>query len=101
MLEKGRAKTVVASRFSVPQNTISTWLKNKDKIMKAYEEGSHQRQLRLNGSTHNNLDKALFKWFVKARDHGIPVGGPLLVITFYSPHFCIPVKLRKRIYLYK
>ena len=78
MLEKGRAKTVVASRFSVPQNTISTWLKNKDKIMKAYEEGSHQRQLRLNGSTHNNLDKALFKWFVKARDHGIPVGGPLL-----------------------
>ena len=46
--------------------------------MKAYEEGSHQRQLRLKGSTHDNLDKALFKWFVKVRDQGIPVGGPLL-----------------------
>ena len=29
------------------------------------------------------------------------LGSLINQITLYSPHFCIPVKLRKRIYLYK
>ena len=77
LLEKGRAKKNVAAQFKVPPNTISTWLKNKEKIVRAFEGGSHQTQLRLKVSTHDNLDKALYKWFVRMRDQGVPIDGPL------------------------
>ena len=36
-LEKGEKKSVVAKRLGIPPNTLSTWIKNKDKIMATYE----------------------------------------------------------------
>ena len=43
-LENGAPNKTVAAKFNVPRNTISTWVKNKDKILKAYEEGNSLRR---------------------------------------------------------
>ncbi|PFX26296.1 hypothetical protein AWC38_SpisGene9001 [Stylophora pistillata] len=51
------AKKDVAAQFKVPPNTISTWLKNKDKIVKAFEGGSHRTKSRLKASTCDNVEE--------------------------------------------
>ena len=37
-LEKGLLNKEVARKYNVPKNTISTWVKNKDKILSSLEE---------------------------------------------------------------
>ena len=77
-LENGAAKKDVASHYNIPRNTLSTWIKNKDKIIKAFEGGDKQSQQRLTVSNHDTLDRALYKWFVKVREEGIPISGTIL-----------------------
>ena len=74
-LENGASNKTVAAKFNVPRNTISTWVKNKDKILKAYEEGNSPKTRKLRTSDHDQLDRALYKWFVGVRGQGIPVSG--------------------------
>ena len=35
---KGAPKSTVACKYNVPNNTFSTWIKNKDKIIQSYRE---------------------------------------------------------------
>ena len=77
-IERGVPKKVVAAEYNVPRNTISTWLKNKEKIVKAFEGGNNRSSQKLKSSNYDNLDQAVYMWFVKTRDEGIPVNGPVL-----------------------
>ena len=38
-LEKGLSNKDVAVKYGIPRNTVSTWLKNKEKIVSAFESG--------------------------------------------------------------
>mgnify|MGYP001795526029 FL=1 len=79
-IEKGISNKDAAAKYNVPKNTISTWLKNKEKIREAFEEGSAAMPMakKLRTSKNENLDQALLKWFTAARAHGIPINGPIL-----------------------
>ena len=35
---KGALKSTVARKFNVPNKNLSTWIKNKDKIIQSYRE---------------------------------------------------------------
>ena len=59
--ESGEAKKDVADHYNVPQNTLSTWIKNKEKIFKAFEGGDNHKQQKLRTSVHTSLDKALYR----------------------------------------
>jgi len=37
---QGKKKVLVAKDLGIPSNTLSTWLKNKDKIVQAYESST-------------------------------------------------------------
>ena len=45
---------------------------------KAYEEGNSPKTQKLRISDHDQLDRALYKWFVGERGQGIPVSGPIV-----------------------
>ena len=77
-IERGVPKKDVAAEYNVACNTISTWLKNKEKIMKAFEGGNNRSSQKLKSSNYDDLDQAVYMWFVKTRDEGIPVNGPVL-----------------------
>ena len=77
-IERGVPKKDVAAEYNIPRNTISTWLKNKEKIVKAFEGGNNRSSQKLKSSNYDNLDQAVYMWFVKTRDEGIPVNGPVL-----------------------
>ena len=72
-VEDGKAKSQVAAKYGTPKNTLSTWLKNKDKIFEATKKGSDSKRQRLRQCTFANLEQAMFKWllFVQSRDVAI------------------------------
>lgn len=57
-------KKDVAVEFKVPRNTLPAWVKNKEKIVKAFESGNRPTTQKLKASGYENLDKAVYKWFV-------------------------------------
>ena len=52
-----------ADKFGVPKNTISTWIKNKEKIFQALEESARRTKI-LRGCQYEKVDKALLESFV-------------------------------------
>ena len=69
-VEDGKTKSQVAAEYGIPKNTLSTWLKNKDKIFEATKKGSNSKRQQLRQGTFANLDQAMFKWLlvVQSRD---------------------------------
>ena len=50
----------VAPDYDVPPSTPSTWVKSKDKIVKAFEGGASLRKQRIKPCGHENLYQALY-----------------------------------------
>ena len=61
-------------KYKVPPNTVSTWLKNKDKIFAALEP--HQKKV--HQGENPELDETLFKWFVAKRSQKVSLDGSIL-----------------------
>ena len=40
-LEKGESNKNVAAKYNVPVNTLSTWVKNKEKLFDALKKGTN------------------------------------------------------------
>ena len=74
--ERGMAKEA-ADKFSVPKNTISTWIKNKENIYQALEESAPSTK-KLCGCQYKKVDKALFEWFVLQKSQNIPIDGSMI-----------------------
>jgi hypothetical protein len=80
LVEEGKMKKAdIARKFEVPSNTLSTWIKSKDKIISAYEGtqfGPAVKKMR--AAFYPNVEKALDLWFKDARSQKIPINGPIL-----------------------
>ena len=75
-IEKGMTNKE-ADKVGVPKNTISTWIKNKEKNFQALEESAPSTK-KLRGCQYENVDKALFEWFVLQRSQNIPIDGSMI-----------------------
>ena len=74
-MEDGNTKSQVAAKYGIPKNTLSTWLKNKDKIFEATKKGSNSKCHRLRQGTFVNLDQAMFKWLLVVRSRDVVVSA--------------------------
>ena len=73
-IEKGMSNKEAAEKYGIPKNTISTWMKNKHKILQSLEEqktASGSKKVR--GCDYEQIDKAVFKWFTVQRSQNIPI----------------------------
>ena len=68
----------VATKYGVPKNTISTWIKNKDKIFSSLEKGQNVKHRKLRAGAHEALDAAVFKWFLNMRSQNVPLSGSII-----------------------
>ena len=64
-------------KFGVPKNTISTWMKNKDKLFEGLEQ-SFSDAKKMRRCDYEQVDKAVFKWFCLQRSQNVPIDGPIL-----------------------
>ena len=56
------------------KNTLSTWVKNKEKILNTYKPGHAKRQ-RLKTAEFENKDAVTYKWFLSKRYENVPIAG--------------------------
>lgn len=77
-LESGCANKNIAADYDVYPSTLSTWLKSKDKIVKAFKGGTSSKTQKLKPCGNENLERALYTWFVQMRGQGVPISGPVL-----------------------
>lgn len=65
--------------FKVGKPQIYDILKNKIKIKDEWVKGTAGHVKRITKSTdYNEVNRAMFEWFVSARAKGIPISGPLI-----------------------
>ena len=76
-IENGLWNKEVAAKCNVPKN-ISTWAKNKDRILSSLEEGQNVKRQKLCGAAHEALDQAVFKWFFNIYSQGVPLTGAII-----------------------
>lgn len=71
----GQKKSDVAAKFGISPSSLSTILKSKDAIEKALASGTSAKRTKLTPSAHEELEKAVYKWFVETRVKKIPISG--------------------------
>ncbi|UYV67207.1 TIGD4 [Cordylochernes scorpioides] len=73
-----KKKTDVAQKHNIPQSSLSTIIKNSEKIHQQALHAGESSRKRARGSTYADVDEALLQWFKQARSAALPVNGPLL-----------------------
>ena len=76
-VEEGKSKSQVAAKYGIPQNTLSTWMKNKDKIFEVAKKGMNTKRKRLRAG-YEKLDQAIFKWLLTVRSRDVAVSALIL-----------------------
>ena len=76
-IEKGITNKEASEKFGIPKNTISTWMKNKDKLFEGLEQSSSDAK-KMRRCDYEQVEKAVFKWFSLQRSQNVPIDGPIL-----------------------
>lgn len=86
-----KSKTDIAKSYDIPLSTLSTFLKNKDKIVKAFEEASFcPERKRIRIGNYTEVENCLHKWLTNARSQNIPISGNHnFTLLFYNSIFII------------
>lgn len=79
-VEKGeKKKKDIAQEFGIPPNTLSTIMKNKDKVLENQGDyNANSKRKRLTGCVNNDVDEAMLKWVTTARGKNLPLSGTLI-----------------------
>ena len=76
-LEKGENKDV-AAKYNLPKNTLSTWVKNKEKLFDALKKGTNVKRQKLKSGNHELVDQAIFNWFLNMRSQNVPLSASMI-----------------------
>ena len=77
--EKNLSKTEICKKHSIPNSTLSTILKDREKLQKAREDSKFcptTKKMKL--CSHEELEEAVFLWFRQARAMHVPLSGPVI-----------------------
>ena len=67
----------VAEKYGVLKKTVSTSLKNKEKLFTALEKSSNKRK-KIRESNYPDIDNVVFKWFLSQRGKSIATDGTFI-----------------------
>ena len=59
-MEKGESNKDVAAKYNIPKNTLSTWVKNKEKLFGALKKVTNVKRQKLKSGNHELVDQAIF-----------------------------------------
>nr|XP_009675396.1 PREDICTED: tigger transposable element-derived protein 4 [Struthio camelus australis] len=78
-VESGKRKADVAAKYGIKKNSLSSIMKNKEKVLEAFESlGFDPKRKRLRTAFYTDLEEALMKWYRIAQCLNVPVNGPML-----------------------
>ena len=76
-LENGISYKNVAEKYGLPKNTVSTWLKNTEKLFTALEKSSNKCK-KVRESNYPDIDNVVIKWFLSQRGKSILIDGTFI-----------------------
>ena len=83
--EKGMPNKEVSKKIGEPKNTISTWMKNKDKLFNALHKNLLYIKYNVVAVITKKLTKKLYDWFALQRSHKTTVDGVIInTKAFYA-----------------
>ena len=68
----------IAKKYGISPSTLSTFLKQKSKIEQNIDADALGPQRKMRTADYEEVDKAVYTWFVEIRAKNIPLNGPLL-----------------------
>ncbi|NXP49866.1 TIGD4 protein, partial [Heliornis fulica] len=78
-VESGKKKADVAAEYGIKKNSLSSIMKNKEKVLEAFESLRFDpKRKRLRTAFHTDLEEALVRWYRIAQCLKVPVNGPML-----------------------
>ena len=73
------SKGQIAKEFGIANSTLSTIIKDKEKILNAFDEAAFEPQRkRLRTVVYDDVEEALLVWFKSVRGKNVPVTGAVL-----------------------
>ena len=70
-IEKSLSNKVASLKYGVPKNTISNWVKNKEKYLQPLEARGTGKAKKLQESDFNKLDHVVFHLCISKRSQNI------------------------------
>ncbi|NXG75390.1 TIGD4 protein, partial [Baryphthengus martii] len=78
-VESGKKKADVAAKYGIKKNSLSSIMKNKEKVLEAFESLRFDpKRKRLRTAFYSDLEEALVKWYRIAQCFNVPVNGRML-----------------------
>ncbi|KFQ20678.1 Tigger transposable element-derived protein 4, partial [Mesitornis unicolor] len=78
-VESGKKKADIAAQYGIKKNSLSSIMKNKEKVLEAFESLQFDpKRKRLRTALYADLEEALMKWYRIAQCLNVPVNGPML-----------------------
>ncbi|NXA13388.1 TIGD4 protein, partial [Sapayoa aenigma] len=78
-VESGKKKADIAAKYGIKKNSLSSIMKNKEKVLEAFETLRFDpKRKRLRTAFYADLEEALMKWCRIAQCLNVPVNGPML-----------------------
>ena len=77
-IEKGISNKNASKKYGVPPNSISTWIKNKEKYFEVLEDNCSSKKQKLRESDFEKLGNAAFRWFLSKWSQNIPIVDNLI-----------------------
>ena len=71
-------KKDVGAYYAVPNNTLSTWVKNKDKLLDLLEKGSNIRRQKLRTGNFQMVDQTIFNWIPSMQTQDVPLQAAII-----------------------
>ncbi|KAH8024593.1 hypothetical protein HPB51_025628 [Rhipicephalus microplus] len=78
LVKSGRSQADVSKEFGISKQTVSDFLKNKDKILEAAEKPSGAQKMNASQGVHPKLEDALVVWLNSMIAKRLPVSGCIL-----------------------
>ncbi|GFR67685.1 tigger transposable element-derived protein 4 [Elysia marginata] len=78
--EKKLTKTEICKKHSIPNSTLSTILKDREKLQKARDDSKFRpatKKTKL--CSHKELEDAVFAWFRQAMAMNVQLSGPVVI----------------------
>ncbi|GBN57303.1 Tigger transposable element-derived protein 4 [Araneus ventricosus] len=75
--DKGVKKKEIALKFGIPPNSLSSIIKNRDKIQNY--DSSNSCSKRLKTCVYEDVDEAVLKWIHTMRDKNVPNFLPFII----------------------
>ena len=71
-------KKTIAEQYGIAKSTLSTVLKDREKILNAVALGSGNKSKRLRSAKYEDIETLLLEWFNHMRTSNVPLSGPII-----------------------